>query len=123
MCSFPRLTEKAIFSKYFGSFYPKKKDDGCRFHCAFLRSKARLSDGAGGHLLSVIYGRKDCLVLIPVGGLIQGARGEDVLLGMLGGGRIGVGGRALEIRAFINLAILWRGKKKSKKTEWELFIT
>lgn len=62
-------------------------------------------------------------MLIPVGGLIQGARGEDVLLGMLGGGRIGVGGRALEIRAFINLAILWRGKKKSKKTEWELFIT
>lgn len=50
----------------------------------------------------------------------KGARGEDLLLGMLGG-------RVLEIRAFITLAILLRGKKKLKKNnnnkmKWELFM-
>lgn len=47
---------------------------------------------------------------------IKGARGEDVLLGMLRG-------RALEIRAFITLAILLRGKKKQKNKMGTVYAT
>lgn len=58
--------------------------------------------------------KKRLLGVDPSGRPYPGCQGRGCASGNAGEGGIGVGGRALEIRAFINLAILWRGEKKQK---------